>query len=145
MKVQELIPILQASISPVILMSGVGLLMLSMTNRFGRVIDRSRQLSEAIHKSSEPEKDRLAPQLVILVRRAQLLRFAITFATMSVLWAAFLIMAMFLAEFLHAEIVLLATIFFMACLISIIISMIAFLQDINLSLQALKIVLRQKG
>jgi len=145
MKFQELIPILQASISPVILMSGVGLLMLSMTNRFGRVIDRSRQLSEAIHKSSESEKDRLAPQLVILVRRAQLLRFAITFATMSLLWAAFLIIAMFLAEFLHAEIVLLATIFFMACLISIIISMIAFLQDINLSLQALKIVLRQKG
>ena len=145
MKFQELIPILQASISPVILMSGVGLLMLSMTNRFGRVIDRSRQLSEAIHKSSEPEKDRLGPQLEILVRRAQLLRFAITFATMSVLWAAFLIMAMFLAEFLHAEVVLLAAILFMACLISIVISLLAFLQDINLSLQALKIVLKQKG
>jgi len=38
--VTELIPVLQVAIGPVVLISGIGLLILSMTNRFGRVIDR---------------------------------------------------------------------------------------------------------
>jgi len=32
----QLIPVLQVAIGPVILISGVGLLLLSMTNRYGR-------------------------------------------------------------------------------------------------------------
>ena len=38
----DLLPILQTAIGPVILVSGVGLLILSMTNRLGRAIDRAR-------------------------------------------------------------------------------------------------------
>ena len=36
--VPELLPILQSSIGPVILISGVGLLLLTLTNRFGRTV-----------------------------------------------------------------------------------------------------------
>ena len=42
---QEIIPVLQVAIGPVILISGVGLLLLTMTNRLGRAIDRSRSLA----------------------------------------------------------------------------------------------------
>jgi len=41
----DLTRVLQASISPVALVSGVGLLILSLTNRFGRVTDRLRELA----------------------------------------------------------------------------------------------------
>jgi len=41
----ELIPVLQTAIGPVALISGIGLLILSMTNRLGRVIDRGRSLA----------------------------------------------------------------------------------------------------
>ena len=37
----HLIPILQLAIAPVILISGVGLLLLTLTNRFGCVLDRA--------------------------------------------------------------------------------------------------------
>ena len=40
----RLVPILQVAIGPAILISGVGLLLLTMTNRFGRIIHRARQL-----------------------------------------------------------------------------------------------------
>ena len=36
---------LQVAIGPVILISGVGLLLLTMTNRLGRAIDRARQMT----------------------------------------------------------------------------------------------------
>jgi uncharacterized protein DUF2721 len=47
MPLKEPVPILEIAIGPVIPISGVGLLLLSMTNQFGRVIARSRQLSLA--------------------------------------------------------------------------------------------------
>src|SRR4051812_29821403 len=46
MRLHDLVPTIQVAIGPVILISGVGLLLLSMTNRLGRVIDRARQLCD---------------------------------------------------------------------------------------------------
>lgn len=45
MRLTNPIPTLQLAVGPTILISGVGMMLLSMTNRFGRVIDRSRQLT----------------------------------------------------------------------------------------------------
>ena len=139
MQSNELTPILQAAVGPVILISGVGLLLLSMTNRFGRVADRSRQLGEALRNAPLAERERPRSQLEILIRRARLLRLAITFATLSVLMAAVLVIALFLMAFLQVEAVLLGAILFIACLLSLILSLVAFLQDINISMSALKL------
>ena len=43
-----IIPVLQVAVGPVILISGVGLLILSMSNRFGRIIDRTRVLGHEL-------------------------------------------------------------------------------------------------
>ena len=42
--VAQLLPVLQTAIGPMILISGIGLLLLTMTNRLGRAIDRTRTL-----------------------------------------------------------------------------------------------------
>ncbi len=42
MPTSSVIQILTASIAPVIVISGIGLLLLSITNRYGRAIDRAR-------------------------------------------------------------------------------------------------------
>jgi hypothetical protein len=51
MRLNDLIPVLQVAVGPVILISGVGMLLLTLTNRFGRVIDRSRALADALRKT----------------------------------------------------------------------------------------------
>ena len=144
MRFTELVLILQAAVGPVILISGAGLLILSMTNRFGRLLDRSRQLGDALRNAPEQKRQRLEAELEILIRRAHLLRTTISFATLSVLMAAILVIALFFTALLHAESVLLCAILFIACLVSLIISLLAFLQDINLSLLALKLELGSK-
>ena len=53
--------------------------------------------------------------------------------------AAILVIALFLTAFLRVQVVLLSVILFIGCLISLIISLLAFLQDVNLSLSALKL------
>jgi hypothetical protein len=45
MHLSTLIPTLQLAVGPVILISGIGLLLLSMTTRFGRTIDRTREIA----------------------------------------------------------------------------------------------------
>ncbi len=139
MRLAELIPILQMAVGPVILISGVGLLLLSMTNRFGRVIDRSRQLTEAMRQTAPGDRERLARQVEILLRRARLVRLAITLASVSVLLAAMLIIALFLAALLHLEIGFVVAVLFIVCMGALITSLLVFIADINVSLAALKL------
>lgn len=143
MQFTEHLSILQGAISPVILISGVGLLILSMTNRFGRVIDRARSLSDTLHRTQAiDEQQRLKGQLHILMRRARLLRFSIGAATVSALAAAILVMSLFLTAVLHAEAVYISAGLLIVCLAALIVALMAFLRDINLSLAALKLEVR---
>ena len=139
MQMHELLPILQLSIGPVILISGVGLLLLSMTNRYARVIDRSRALADGLRKSPSEHHERFSVQLRILARRARLVRLAITLSTVSLLLAALLIIALFLAALFHQELPLLIVILFTACMASLIASLVVFIWDLNVSLTALDV------
>ena len=145
MRLTDLVPILQMAIGQVILISGVGLLLLSMTNRLGRVIDRSRLLVEVRRKIEANDRARVDAQLAILARRAELVRLAIILSALSVLLAAVLIIALFLAALLKLEIGALLILVFIGCLGTLIGSLIAFIQDINLSLSALKLELKGTG
>ena len=135
----ELIPVLQIAIGPVILISGVGLLLLSLTNRFGRAVDRSRQLLRDMRETGEAYSQRLARQVDILYRRARLIRLSITMAALSLLLAAVLIISLFLMALFKAETGMLISLLFICCLLSLIVSLIAFIRDIHLSLLALKL------
>ena len=137
--VQQLIPVLQMAIGPVILISGVGLLLLSMTNRFGRAVDRSRQLRHEMRAGTEPEQLRLARQVEILYRRAKLIRASIILAALSVLLAALLIIVLFITALAKLEVGLAITALFIGCLASLILSLVAFIRDIQLSLHALRL------
>jgi hypothetical protein len=127
------------AIGPVILISGVGLLMLSMTNRLGRVVDRSRALAESLRRSPEPEHDRFRSQLRILAIRSRLLRLAITLASLSVLLAAVLVIGIFFSALLHLEVGFLIILLFVGCLLCLIGSLIVFIRDLYVSLVALEL------
>lgn len=136
---QDLIPILQSAIGPVILVSGVGLLLLSMTNRFGRVIDRARLLNRELRGVPGSEREALTAQLRVLLRRARIIRAAIALAASSVLLAAMLVIVLFLEALLQIPYAAPVAVLFIACLTCLIASLVLFLVDINLSLKALKV------
>ena len=138
-KLSELIPVLQVAVGPVILISGVGLLLLSLTNRFGRAVDRSRQLIREMRESTGIPRERLAGQVRVLFRRAQLIQLAIILAATSVLFAAVLIITLFFTALLQLELAVPISLLFMCCLAALIGSLIAFIMDIHLSLKALKL------
>ena len=97
----EIIPVLQVAIGPVILISGVGLLLLTMTNRLGRAIDRARLLKAELSKRSDAEREQILAQVTIIYRRARMIRLSITLAALSVLLASALIITLFVTALLH--------------------------------------------
>jgi hypothetical protein len=138
-RLNELVPVLQVAIGPVILISGVGLLLLSLTNRFGRAVDRSRQLIRELREVSETDRRRLAGQVAVLFRRARLIQISIILATTSVLFAALLIIALFFTALLKLELAIWISCLFMCCLAALILSLLIFIWDIHLSLKALRL------
>jgi len=139
MQLDQIVPILQLAIGPVIVISGAGLVLLSMTNRFGRVIDRSRSLAESKQRTSTNKTHSIEDQLIILMRRARLLRAAIAFASISLLLAAFLVISLFLVELANVELTSLIIAIFICCMGSLIVGLLCFIADVNVSLSALKL------
>nr|WP_320012469.1 DUF2721 domain-containing protein [uncultured Desulfobulbus sp.] len=139
MQLEQIVPMLQLAIGPVIVISGVGLLLLSMTNRFGRIIDRSRILAESAHTASGSGMLHIEKQLRIMMRRAHLLRLAIGFVALSLLLDSLLIITLFLSELIDVDASIGIITLFICCMLSLIASLVYFLADINVSLSALKI------
>ena len=139
LSVAQLIPVLQTAIGPTILISGIGLLLLTMTNRLARTIDRARATARELVGASEEDQRMGREQLRILWRRARLIRLSIGLASTSALFASILIIVLFLTALLHLESASLISVLFIMCLGSLIGSLIVFIHDVNQALAALKL------
>src|ERR1043165_9200710 len=95
----SLIRILQASISPIAMVSGVGLLLLSLTNRFGRVTDRIRDLKK--HRAPDSPNDSIEKQITIFVQRARIIRDAVSAAVACMLLASLMVLMLFAMAIWH--------------------------------------------
>jgi len=140
----NLIPVLQVAIGPVILVSGVGLLLLTMTNRLGRVVDRMRIVGRTLSETLPALQQANRAQLAILSERAELLRRAITLASMSVLLAALLVIVLFVTALFRLETAWVIGALFIASMVSLIGSLISFIQDLNRSLHAVRLELADR-
>ncbi|MBZ5582593.1 MAG: DUF2721 domain-containing protein [Acidobacteriia bacterium] len=136
----QLIQILSASIAPVIVISGVGLLMLSMTNRYSRTIDRSRDLVtdlDAVQDSAR--RGSLVEQVRIIYRRARFLRVAIILSAISILFIAFTVLSLFAEQVMGARVDYLSVPCFGLSLLALLGSLYFFIRDVGLSLAALEL------
>ncbi|HEX2986570.1 MAG TPA: DUF2721 domain-containing protein [Chloroflexota bacterium] len=136
METAGLVQTLQTAIGPVVLVSGVGLLLLTMTNRLGRVVDRARLLARERRGLTGEARDKLEAQLVILGQRARLLRLAIALAAFCVLFAAVLVISLFITALAGASVPWLIAGLFILSMGSLIAAMVEFIRDINKALQA---------
>lgn len=137
--VAQLLPVLQTAIGPMILISGIGLLLLTMTNRLGRAIDRTRTLVGVLSNTAEAKREKTVAQLRILWGRARMIRLGIALASISALAAAILIIVLFTTALWQMESAWVIVALFMVSLVSLIVSLVIFIRDINQSLAALKL------
>jgi hypothetical protein len=136
---RELVPILQTSIGPMILISGLGLLFLTMTNRLGRVIDRSRSLLDDLESYPESYILRINQEVAILWKRARYIRTSILLACMTCIGASWLIIMLFLSALVNLDLPLLLSGIFIFSMLCLSLSLLFFFIDVNMTLSAFKI------
>jgi len=136
----SLLPLIQLAITPVILITGLGSLMLTMTNRLGRIVDRTRILAgQARSAAPGEERTHIESQLRILFRRAGLVRMAVSLAATSMFVSGLLVVAIFLSALLRIDAGFALLALFVAAIGLLLGALVYFLRDINQALHALRL------
>jgi hypothetical protein len=147
METESLAQLLAAAVSPMLVISAAGLLLLSMTNRYGRVIDRARAYGQKLGGlPGEGEETAVTRrELAMVWKRARLLRLSITLAIVSVLCVVLTVFGLFIHLLTHLEIASVVLVLFAATLLTLAASLVVFLRDMTLSLHALDLEIQNAG
>ena len=140
MPTSSVVQILTASIAPVIVISGIGLLLLSITNRYGRAIDRARLLMRELESGDADNAGvrHLEQQLLHTHQRARLLRSSMSYASVSIFLVTLTVLTLFADQVLQLHVDFVALPCFALCLITLVISIYYSIRDISVSLAALE-------
>ena len=129
---------LQACLSPIAMISGVGLILLSLTNRLARTIDKSRMIVDRI-ESGRQEKDlKKRMELRILFNRSKILRNSIVSISFSILTSSMMIPVLLIMKVFQIDLQFLGTFFFLLSALGIILSALFLFLDVRLTLRALE-------
>ena len=121
--------VIQQSVAPVFLLTGVGAILSVLTSRLGRVIDRFRVL-DAIE-----DNNRVAYEIEmdVLVRRARWIHWAITLCTSCALFICIVIAALFIGSEVNRDPSGTISIFFIGAMLALIAGLLCFLREISLA------------
>jgi Protein of unknown function (DUF2721) len=141
MPTSSVVQILTESIAPVIVISGIGLLLLSISNRYGRAIDRARLIMRELRGSDTSSADvrHLEGQLRHTHQRVRLLRGSLIYGSISIFFVTLTILSLFAEQVFQLRHDFVALPFFAACLVSLVVSIYYSIRDITLSLAALEL------
>jgi hypothetical protein len=137
--VTDIARVIQLSVAPVFLISGVGALLAVLSARLGRTIDRARILEAALTSADEKQQARIRGELGILSRRAKLIYRAITLGTTCALLICFVIASLFVSALGHYPISTVVGALFIAAMASLIAALLFFLREVFLATRALRI------
>ena len=121
--------VIQLAVAPVFLLTGVGAILSVLTGRLGRLVDRYRALTE----TQKPLLAKQARELEVLSVRAVWVHWAITLCTVSALFVAIVIGALFVGAVVDINPSRVVSILFIIAMSSLIIGLGCFLREISLS------------
>jgi hypothetical protein len=130
---------IQSSVAPVFLLSGIGAMLVVMTNRLGRIVDRARAKEAQLPKASPHDAVRLETDLSTLSRRAKLINRAITLCTITALLVCAVVITLFVGVFLRFETWLFVAFFFVGGMSAFFAGLLVFLREIFLATKSLRI------
>jgi hypothetical protein len=130
--------VVQSSVAPVFLLTGVAATLGVLTNRLSRVVDRARALEERLEK--EPaRRGALLADLRVLERRARYINTAISMCAIAALLVALVVVSLFADAFLGVELAKAVALLFVAAMLCLAVAYIAFFVEIRLAIVALRI------
>ena len=130
--------LVQSSVAPVFLLSGVATTLSVLTNRLSRIVDRARGLEQQLlgHPGKAPA---LHADLAVLARRAGYINVAISLCAISALLVALVVVTLFANAFLASELGMVIALLFVAAMVCLSAAFIAFFIEVRLAMASLRI------
>lgn len=122
---------IELAVAPVFLLLAVGTILIILTNRLARVIDRTRKLKDPPHESGVDLRDR-QDQLRLLERRARLANRAITMSVICALFISSVVVTIFVSEFVAMNLSIAISVLFILGMLSFVCALLLLLREISL-------------
>ncbi|MDX1952804.1 MAG: DUF2721 domain-containing protein [Verrucomicrobiota bacterium] len=136
--------VIQLSVAPVFLLAAVSGLLSVLTNRLGRIIDRSRVIEEKLSLGAIKEGENQTERLEIFSRRARLVNYSIGLCTACASMVCLVIISLFAGVFFEVNYSKMIGLLFIAAMSSLFAALIFFLREILLATQTLRIGMLRK-
>jgi len=131
--------VIDLAVAPVFLLAGISGLLVVLTNRLGRTIDRSRSLQATESEfMPEPHKQAIEREMSSLLRRVRLSHVAIGMSTLSAIMVCLVVVALFLGSLLQLNVALIVASLFIVCMIILSLAFSAFLFEVLISTRTIR-------
>lgn len=130
--------LIQISIGPVFLLSGIAATLNVLTSRLARIVDRARQQEQEAVLGHENAAE-LRAQLTVLARRARHINAAIALATLSALLVALTVVLLFANPLVHSDLSIVVAVVFVGALLALVVALLSFLIEVRIATAALRI------
>ena len=132
--------LIQVALTPIFLISAIGVTLNVLTSRLSRIVDRARVMeSQASHPDYKAEGRDLHAALGVLERRARYIYAAITLITLSALFIALVVVMLFVNAFAHWDLAAFIAIMFILSMLALASALTAFLIEVRIATTTLRI------
>lgn len=131
--------LIQLSVAPVFLLTGVGAILGVLSGRVSRVVDRARRLETELPQTPATKHKEIHLELRRLSVRARLTYWAISLCTVCALLVCTMIALLFIGEFVSVGIAQVVAILFVCAMLSLIIGLLCFLREVYLAIRYLRL------
>jgi CBS domain containing-hemolysin-like protein len=131
--------LIQVALTPIFLMTAVGVTLNVLTNRLARIVDRARNLENSLNRPESVAPADAHRQLGVLARRSVYINAAITLIIASGLLISLVVVLLFVNAFLRWNLSASIATVFVLSMLSLALSLLAFLIEVRIATRALRI------
>jgi hypothetical protein len=131
--------LIQVALTPIFLMTAVGVTLNVLTNRLARIVDRARNLENSLNRPEAVAPADAHRQLGVLARRSVYINAAITLIIASGLLISLVVVMLFVNAFLRWNLAAAIAFVFILSMLSLALSLLAFLIEVRIATRALRI------
>jgi hypothetical protein len=132
--------LIQVALTPIFLISAIGVTLNVLTSRLARIVDRARSMESDLCRPDYQAGGRdLHAALGVLARRARYINSAITLITVSALLIALVVVMLFVNAFAHWELSSFIAIMFILSMLAFAAALTSFLIEVRIATTTLQI------
>lgn len=131
--------VIEISVAPVFLLAGISGLLMVLTNRLARTIDRSRSLQVVdVARMLPGPKAIVEAEMVNLLKRSRFINLAISLATCSALLVCLVIIMLFMGSLISINVSQIVASLFIICMVILSAAFSCFLMEVFIAARSLR-------